>query len=489
MTLIRTIINGSAVVADAINLNTSLLDLLREKLNLKGTKQGCGSGDCGACTVIIEDDRHGANPRAVNACITPAAAIQNKHVITVEGLADRDILHPVQQALIDHHGSQCGFCTPGFVMALTAHSLRADAPKKSARDDIVAAISGNLCRCTGYWPIVKAGMLACPVGEVPRLGHLRSAAPQNAMPESESEAVGDVSVDAAYQIEHDEAQLARSLMAQAAAADPLAPSGSPAPMIIAGATDAWVAVNQELEQHDAIIDISQIHSLKEITANAGVLEIGACVTHSELLDYFTTPPHESSAVKELLNRFGSPQIRNRGTIGGNICGGSPIADWPPVLLALDASVLLKSVAASRVVALRDFFLGYRQTSLIPGEYLAAVQLNIPERWSQISFDKISKRYEDDISSVCAAIYLKHEETVVREARIAFGGVAATPIRLFEIEALLVDQPLAEIDTDMLSDELAGALMPISDVRASADYRAQMAVTLLLNRLSREQATG
>ena len=483
MALMRTTVNGSAVSAQIVDQNMSLLDLLRETLNLKGTKQGCGSGDCGACTVIVEDSVSEERPMAINACITPAAAMQNKHIITVEGLADRGSLHPVQQALIDHHGSQCGFCTPGFVMALAAHSLQPDAPKRCEREDIIAAISGNLCRCTGYWPIVRAGMAACGVGEAAQLKHInlklqerQSLFLERGEPEDDSG-----NVDRGYQIPQDEAWVGRSLARRAS-------NKSRGPTIIAGATDAWVAVNQQLEQHETIVDISHIPSLRKVTTKDGLLHIGSCVTHTELLNYFTEAPHESTAMRELLTRFGSPQIRNRGTIGGNICGGSPIADWPPVLLALDGSVLLKNADASRLVNLTDFFLGYRQTCLLPDEYLASVQFKIPADWSQLSFNKITKRYEDDISSVCAAIYLDYDGTIVQEARIAFGGIAANPIRLYSIEALLIGKPLSAIDHEMLKIELGSVIDPINDVRASADYRLQMAGTLLLDRLSSEQMT-
>lgn len=483
MALMRTTVNGSAVSTQIVDQNMSLLDLLRETLNLKGTKQGCGSGDCGACTVIVEGSVGEDRPMAINACITPAAAMQNKHIITVEGLADRGSLHPVQQALIDHHGSQCGFCTPGFVMALAAHSLQPDAPKRCEREDIIAAISGNLCRCTGYWPIVRAGMAACGVGEAAQLKHInlklqerQSLSLERGEPEDDSG-----NVDRGYQIPQDEAWVGRSLARRAS-------NKSRGPTIIAGATDAWVAVNQQLEQHETIVDISHIPSLRKITTKDGLLHIGSCATHTELLDYFTEAPHESTAIRELLTRFGSPQIRNRGTIGGNICSGSPIADWPPVLLALDGSVLLKNAEASRLVKLSDFFLGYRQTCLLPDEYLASVQFTVPADWSQLSFNKITKRYEDDISSVCAAIYLDYDGTIVQEARIAFGGIAANPIRLYSIEALLIGKPLSAIDHEMVKTKLGSVIDPISDVRASADYRLRMAGTLLLDRLSSEQMT-
>ena len=476
MTGLRTTVNGLSVDIGNMDATTSLLDLLRETLNLKGTKQGCGSGDCGACTVMIAAADGQAEFRTVNACITPAGAARDKHVVTVEGVADGDDLHPVQQALIDQHASQCGFCTPGFVMSLVAYSLRTDAPKRGAREELVTAISGNLCRCTGYGPIIAAGLQSYDAaGE---LDHLSYAAQQPSSIETPSK-----QADIGYRIARSEAELGRWLQ-QDSAAGIISSQSEPrtAVKLIAGATDAWVAVNQEAQEHANIIDISRIESLRVISQEQQMLNIGACVSHEALLEFFTTPPNRSAAVEELLRRFGSPQIRHAGTIGGNLCGGSPIADWSPLLLALDARVTLKSATAARTLPLSEFFLGYRQTSLAGDEYLASVQLDIPSSWSNLSFEKISKRYEDDISSVCAAIFLDLADRTVRQARIAFGGVAATPVRVREVEDMLLGKSLSDVDDGLLTDCLASVITPISDVRASADYRMQMAKTLLLQRV-------
>ncbi|MDC3123782.1 FAD binding domain-containing protein [Gammaproteobacteria bacterium] len=476
MTGFRTTVNGVSVDVGNTGATTSLLDLLRETLNLKGTKQGCGSGDCGACTVMIAAADGQAEFRTVNACITPAWAARDKHVVTVEGVADGDDLHPVQQALIDQHASQCGFCTPGFVMSLVAYSLRADAPKRGAREELVSAISGNLCRCTGYGPIIAAGLQSYDAAG--QLDHLSYAAQQPSSIETPSK-----QADIGYRIARSEAELGRWLQ-QDSASGIISSQSEPrtAVKLIAGATDAWVSVNQEAQEHANIIDISRIESLRVISQEQQALNIGACVSHEALLEFFTTPPNHSAAVEELLRRFGSPQIRHAGTIGGNLCGGSPIADWSPLLLALDARASLKSATAARILPLSEFFLGYRQTSLAGGEYLASVQLDIPSSWSNLSFEKISKRYEDDISSVCAAIFLDVADRTVRQARIAFGGVAATPARVREVEDMLLGKSLSDVDDVLLTDCLASVITPISDVRASADYRMQMAKTLLLQRV-------
>ena len=475
MTGLRTTVNGLSVDIGNIDASTSLLDLLRETLNLKGTKQGCGSGDCGACTVMIAAADGQAEFRTVNACITPAGAARDKHVVTVEGVADGDDLHPVQQALIDQHASQCGFCTPGFVMSLVAHSLRTNAPKRSTREEVVTAISGNLCRCTGYGPIIDAGLQSCDAAR--QLDHLIYAVQQPTSIETPS-----LQADIGYRIARSEAELGQWLQEGPAAGIPSQSEPRTAAKLIAGATDAWVAVNQEAQEHANIIDISRIESLRVISQEQQMLNIGACVSHEALLEFFTTSPNRSAAVEELLRRFGSPQIRHAGTIGGNLCGGSPIADWSPLLLALDARVTLKSATAARSLPLGEFFLGYRQTSLAGDEYLASVQLDIPLSWSNLSFEKISKRYEDDISSVCTAIFLDLADTTVRQARIAFGGVAATPVRVRGVEDMLLGKSLSDVDDGLLTDCLASVITPISDVRASADYRMQMAKTLLLQRL-------
>ncbi|MBL6814910.1 MAG: FAD binding domain-containing protein [Pseudomonadales bacterium] len=470
-----TTVNGVSVDLASIDASTSLLDLLRETLNLKGTKQGCGSGDCGACTVMIAAADGQAEFRTVNACITPAGAARGKHVVTVEGVADGEDLHPVQQALIDQHASQCGFCTPGFVMSLVAHSMRTDAPKRGAREEIVTAISGNLCRCTGYAPIIDAGLASCGAGG--QLDHLTHAARQPTSIETPAQ-----QVDIGYRIATSENELAQWLQEDSAVGTSDQSAQRTAAKLIAGATDAWVAVNQEAQEHANNIDISRIASLREINQEQQLLNIGACVSHEALLEFFTTPPQRSTAVEELLRRFGSPQIRHAGTIGGNLCGGSPIADWSPLLLALDARVTLKNAAAARTLPLSEFFQGYRQTSLAGDEYLASVQLDMPSSWSNLSFEKISKRYEDDISSVCAAIYLDLEDMVIKQVRIALGGVAATPVRVREVEDMLLGISLQDVDDGLLTQRLTSVITPISDVRASADYRMQMAKTLLLQRL-------
>ena len=488
MTQIRTTVNGVRVDVTTTDINMSLLDLIRNELKLSGTKQGCGSGDCGACTVMIADADADADDapafRVINACITPAGAAHDKKLVTVEGVANGDKLHPVQHALIEQHASQCGFCTPGFVMSLVAHSLQADAPKRGSREEVVTAISGNLCRCTGYGPIISAGMLSCGANAPEDLGHLAQRERQQPLLETEPD-----NDETGYRIVHSEAELGQLLHDHAANNDLSQLSQSSAPQIIAGATDVWVAVNQQLQQHTAIVDITQVQSLQAIRQENRSLSIGACVTHAKLLTFFSVPPFQSDAIEDLLHRFGSPQIRNAGTIGGNICGGSPIADWSPVLLALDALVTVKKVSSARIMPLTDFFLGYRQTNLQPAEYLASIQFDIPSSWSMLSFDKISKRYEDDISSVCAAIYIDRDETVIRAARIAFGGVAATPVRVPEVEALLQGKTLTDIDDDSIRQSLATALTPISDVRASADYRLQMAISLVLQRLQEERGAA
>ena len=480
MTGLRTTINSVSVDLADVDTSTSLLELLREILNLTGTKQGCGSGDCGACTVMIAAADGQEKFRTVNACITPAGAARGKHVVTVEGVAHGEDLHPVQQALVDQNASQCGFCTPGFVMSLVAHSLRSDAPKKCTREEVVTAISGNLCRCTGYGPIIDAGMKSC--GAVAQLDHLTYAVRQPTSIEEPS-----YQTDTGYCIARSEDELGQWLRKNKAPGIPSQFEQRTATKLIAGATDAWVAVNQEAQELTNIIDISRIESLRVISQEDQVLNIGACVSHETLFEFFTIPPHRSAAIGELLRRFGSPQIRHAGTIGGNLCGGSPIADWSPLLLALGARATLKSATNARILPLSEFFLGYRKTSLADDEYLASVQLDIPSNWSNLSFEKVSKRFEDDISSVCAAVYLDLEETTVRQAGIAFGGVAATPVRVTEVEDMLLGKSLGDVDDGLLLECLDSVITPISDVRASADYRMQMTKALLLQRLQDARA--
>ncbi len=455
-------VNNTLETLDAFAPEQTLLVYLREHLGLCGTKEGCASGDCGACTVIVEDPP--GQFATVNACITPLGAMQGKRVITVEGLQDAEgNLHPVQTAMIEEHGSQCGFCTPGFVVSLAGHALAEEAAFD--RDSVVHAISGNLCRCTGYRPIIDAGMNSERAG-------VREWHPQPIHDELASTA-SEVNVGTSP----------AGLYLRPATEDELADlyARHPQAHLVAGATDLWLEVTQRDQAFAEVLDLSDVAELKRIEPAAGFLEIGAAVSHAELAEYLAA--ERCRATDELLARFGSPQVRYRGTLGGNIGNASPIADWPPLLQTLDASVVLRAGATTREVPLDTFYTGYRQTVLAPGEYISRIRIPEPIDWQTLHFHKVSKRIDDDISSVAGAFRFDIANGSITNARVAFGGMAATPLRMGDVENELTGQALASIDFQHLDQLLAASLQPISDVRASAAYRLAMAQNMLKRTLA------
>lgn len=464
-------VNAAPTVVTAFDPNVSVLVFLREHCGLTGTKEGCASGDCGACTVLVRDP---AEDRItpINACITPLGAVLGRQIVTVEGVGAPGSLHPVQQAMVDEHGSQCGFCTPGFVMSLVGAQLRSPPQADSAmpRDVRVRNISGNLCRCTGYRPIFSAAARAddtvagtAPAQWVPAIRDQPAERPRADLPSS-------------YARPTREAQL-QALLSRL-------PDRKRVPLV-AGATDLWLEVSQRYQDFDGFIDVSAVAELRRIETRDGRLQIGAAVTLEEVQDWFGFGVWQSGAITGVLERFGSPQIRARGTVGGNLANASPIADLPPLLLTLDARVhLVQADGSRRVVALDDFYTGYRQTVLGGDEYLAAVDVPANTDWSALQAYKISKREDDDISSTLGAFYLPRKTDRLGACGVAFGGVAATPVRIAEVETALSGQVLDDTLIDDACDLLAQRLAPISDVRASADYRRDVSVNLLRKALER-----
>ena len=480
-------VNATRVDVAGIDPKRSLLGVLREDLHLTGTKEGCCSGDCGACTLVTIDRR--TEPwvvRTLNSCITPLGAVLDCQVLTCEGLANGDALHPVQQAMVDEHGSQCGFCTPGFVMSLVGQQLQTPQREQLAalsRERVVQSISGNLCRCTGYRPIIAAAQSANAMvaKNHPRDASQSIPALNVAQVSGTTNTAGVTVLSASYARPKNLAALNQTLASLSANARWA---------FVAGSTDLWLAVTQRYEAFDQLIDISQVSELQGIEQRDGRLRIGAAVTHAELLDYFAE--NSAGAIIEMLHRFGSPQIRARGTIGGNIANASPIADWPPILLVLNAQLSISnSNGKLRSIALADFYLGYKQTALRNGEYLSAIELDLPSNWQHLLAHKISKRWDDDISSVFGAFYLVTEKERLVDCRIAYGGIAATPVRLANIEQLLTNLRLAPdsftnpVELEAIEQALAAlaaSVQPLSDVRASAEYRRAMCVNILRNAL-------
>jgi xanthine dehydrogenase small subunit len=453
MTEIAFLLNGTPVRVAAEAPTRTLLDWLREVRGLTGTKEGCNEGDCGACTVMVTDDQ---GARALNACILFLPQLHGKAVRTVEGIASPDgRLHPVQQALIDHHGSQCGFCTPGFVVSMAVAHMQG----RRDHDDVLA---GNLCRCTGYAPIVKAAEAAAdaPVpawmaDSVP--GFFSAQISSGGGPQDR----GAESPPAAY-LPQSTDDLARWYAAH------------PDATLIAGATDVGLWVTKELRALSPVAFLSGVADLRRIERLGDHLRIGAGVTITDLMAA-VQGLHPGFA--ELLRRYSSVQVRNAATIGGNIANGSPIGDGPPALIALGAVLHLRQGDARREMALEEFFLDYRKQDRRPGELVEAV--TIPVSAPALRCYKLSKRFDQDISAVCGCFNVTVAGGVVTAARIAFGGMAGVPKRAAAVEAALIGQPLTVDTARALKPVFAQDFTPLTDMRASAAYRLETAANMLV----------
>lgn len=463
------VVNNKPVALDGLASDMTLLHYLRGAQNmagaLTGTKEGCASGDCGACTVLVgRKSPEGVAYRAVNSCIVALGSLQNQYVMTVEGLGNPiapDQLHPVQAAMVSCHGSQCGFCTPGFVMSLVGlHSNSIDlqhVPDSTLRPKVIDAISGNLCRCTGYRPIIEAGIqaLKIPAQMVNIVQEWQPNAPL-------ASNVSLSETDHFYWQPESEIQLQRLL------------AEHPSARLIAGGTDLMLEVSQSYKRLPKLIDLTAIPSLNAILVDDTQVILGAAANYSDIESAFA---ELSPEFIKLLSRLGSRQIRNRGTLGGNICNASPIADCPPYLLALDAELVIGNTAGEyRREWLADFYLDYKRTTLVAGEYLAQVVIQRSALAQPLKLYKISKRYEDDISAVMGAFRCD----AANRLSIAFGGMAATPKRAHLTEAFLHQHAgqLDEVLIERACSILASEFSPLSDVRASAGYRMAMACNLL-----------
>ncbi|WP_235042388.1 xanthine dehydrogenase small subunit [Vreelandella profundi] len=480
MATIAFLLNGTLQRCD-VSPDTSVLTLLREHLAQTGTKEGCASGDCGACTVAIGESTTGTQTfSSANACITPAHQLQGRHLITVEGLAKEKYLHPAQQTMIECHGSQCGFCTPGIVMSLfTLHDdihqrpapLLPELPQELSQKlsqelsqvRLEATLGGNLCRCTGYRPIRDAALRMNDVPyERPQWFDATLPAEEGGLPLIES---GDSAVFFAQP----ESLAALTQLRHRA----------PEARFVAGGTDLWLESTQRLAPLDQLIDISRVSELLIIEdttfENQSGWWIGAGVTYSRLDPLFKK---HLPAFSHLLHRLGSQQIRNRGTLGGNIANASPIGDTPPVLLVLGAQVELANTKGRRYLPLENFFLDYKKTALAADEVISRIFIPQPAEDQQLRVWKLSKRREDDISAILGAFSYRLEKNIMRDVHIAFGGMAATPKRALNSEAAIEGQPLSPDSFRAAQEALVGDFQPMGDVRGSQNYRQQAAANLL-----------
>ena len=460
-------VNGQPRVDDEVPVHLNLLDWLRG-LGLTGAKEGCAEGECGACAVLVArpDGRGGSRWTSVNACLTPALALDGQELVTSEGLGTgpgpctAEDLHPVQREMAERGGSQCGFCTPGFVCSMAAEYYRPErAPRPAAEKDAevgengfdLHALSGNLCRCTGYRPIKDAAYaLGAPDPEDPLLERQALAAPPARRTEVRTTASaflrpGTVEELAERYAEHPDATL------------------------LAGATDVGVEVNIRHTRPRLMLAIDHLEELRSLRFAEDHVELGAAMTLSELERSLAG---RVPLLAQLFPQFASRLVRNSATLGGNLGTGSPIGDSAPVLLALDASLVLFSASGERTVPLSEYFTGYRQTVRREGEFLRAVRIPLPLA-ETTAFYKVAKRRFDDISSVSTAFALQLEEGRISSARIGLGGVAATPLRARAAEEALLDRPWTEETAREASAAMTAESTPMDDHRASARYRSAM----------------
>ncbi|MCW1933399.1 xanthine dehydrogenase small subunit [Pararhodobacter zhoushanensis] len=447
MTSIRFVLNGTDVEVAGQPATRTLVDWLREDRGLKGTKEGCNEGDCGACTVMLSDER---GSRAVNACILFLPQLHGKVVHTVEGLRSPDgALHPVQTAMVAEHGSQCGFCTPGFIMSMATGHLNGET-------DHDTHLAGNLCRCTGYAPIVRAAEAA-------------AKEPVPAWLAAQAAALPDVDAPEGVALPRSSDELAAWY------------SANPEGRLIAGATDVGLWVTKQLRDLGPVAFLAGVEDMRGIEITEDAIHIGAVTTLAELLPAIA-PFYPGFAA--MIRRYGSAQVRAAATLGGNIANGSPIGDSPPALIALGATLYLRKGDERRSMPIEAFFLDYGKQDRAPGEFVEAV--SIPRGPDRLKCYKISKRFDQDISALLGCFNLTIEGGTVTAARIAYGGMAGIPKRAAAVEAALIGQPWSEATVQAALPAFKHDFQPMSDMRASADYRMQAAQNLLLRYFLEDQ---
>ena len=463
--------NSTPTDLGAINPNTTVLEWLRDN-QLVGTKEGCASGDCGACTAVIgeivtNNKSSKIEYKSINTCMALAYGLVGKHLVTVEGLAEEGKLHPSQKAMVLENGSQCGFCTPGFVMSLFALYQN-----KNSVDlhQINEALSGNLCRCTGYKPIIAAAFSMFNEKSDEPLDYYKKN--QKNITKILGELNNPKHISLSYKksnktIKYDAPSTINEL------SNVLINSTSA--NIIAAGTDLSLEITQSMKEFSHIVSVNQVIELKEIKDNAKELEIGAAVSYEDAASCLITNWPD---LGPFLQRFASLPIKNWATIGGNIANASPIGDMPPVLIALDAKLKLRKGPVSRTINLEDFFITYKKTVIQQGEFIESIIIPKPNENQRLITHKMSKRYEDDISAVCMAINITSTNNKPESFKIAFGGMSGIPQRSNILENFLLknwqEDNIAALSYKVLKEEFS----PFTDVRATSEYRLQVSANLI-----------
>jgi xanthine dehydrogenase small subunit len=453
------LLNGEPRSVEHAPPTMTVLDYLRGVVRLTGTKEGCAEGDCGACTIAVARPANGATRyEAVNSCLMMLPQLDGCAVLTVEGLQGAGgRLHPVQQALVDADATQCGFCTPGFVMAMFAFQQTGEPADDATIHD---ALAGNLCRCTGYRPIVEA----CR-----RLPRTEAPAPPAPLPRSSEYRHGE------------QVFLTPSSVAELAELCARHPDA----LILGGGTDLGLLVSKERKALPLVISTAGVAELRRIDTGGGTLSIGGAVTYTEALPHLE---RHFPSFAELVRRIGSRQIRNLGTLAGNLATASPIGDTLPCLFALDADIRLHSQRGPRRLPVEKFILGYRKTALAPGEFIEAIEIPLLREGQSFVAYKLSKRFDQDISAVIAAFRLRVRDGRLEELRAAYGGMGPACARATQVEAALTGKPWTAAALAAVDAVIARDFSPISDQRASAAYRLRAAANLL-RRLQAETTAG
>jgi xanthine dehydrogenase small subunit len=461
---IKLLLNNELVKLENIDPNLSVLQYLREEKCNTGTKEGCASGDCGACTVVFAELSATNNQeiayKSINACITFVGSLHGKQLITVEHLKEGAKLHHVQQSMVDNHGSQCGFCTPGFVMSSFALHKKNSKPN---REEVLEALAGNLCRCTGYRSIIDAALVSSEAAVEDSFSHFYQQTLATLTELNQLPPAALTGNNKSYFAPKNVKALSQKLLDE------------PKSTLVAGGTDLALSVTQNLASIEQLVYLGDVTELNKMSESTTEFVIGSAVPYSQFTPMLTSTYPE---LGEMIERIGSLQVRNNGTLGGNIGNASPIGDMPPALIALGATMTLQCGDNVREVLVEDYFLDYKKTILAESEFIKDISIAKPNANQQLKLYKISKRIDDDISAVLAAFFIEIENNVVKTVRIAFGGMAGIPARAKHCEAQLLGKTLTDKTIIAAQQALENDFSPMSDVRASAKYRMQVAKNLL-----------